>query len=80
MVIVCGKINLHLSTVSTNRCALDSQLRSLIAKKNQLLTNISSANEDLQQANSINSLYEKDIDAKQEIAVAPTGVKGVYLP
>ena len=65
---------------SISALGLDSQLRSLIAKKNQLLTNISSANEDLQQANSINSLYEKDIDAKQEIAVAPTGVKGVYLP
>ena len=65
---------------SISALGLDSQLRSLIAKKNQLLTNISSANEDLQQANSINSLYEKDIDAKQEIAVAPTGVNGVYLP
>ena len=65
---------------SISALGLDSQLRSLIAKKNQLLTNISSANEDLQQANSINALYEKDIDAKQEFAVAPTGVKGVYLP
>ena len=65
---------------SISALGLDSQLRSLIAKKNQLLTNISSANEDLQQAKSINSLYEKDIDAKQEIAVAPTGVNGVYLP
>ena len=59
---------------------LDTKLRSLIAKKNQLLTTVSEANQDLQQAKSIDNLYEKDIDAKQEIAVAPTGVKGVYLP
>lgn len=65
---------------SISALGLDSQLRSLIAKKNQLLTTVSEANQDLQKANSIDALYEKDIDAKQEIAVAPTGVKGVYLP
>ena len=65
---------------SISALGLDSQLRSLIAKKNQLLTTVSEANQDLQQAKSIDTLYEKDIDAKQEIAVAPTGVKGVYLP
>lgn len=65
---------------SISALGLDSQLRSLIAKKNQLLTTVSEANQDLQQAKSIDALYEKDIDAKQEIAVAPTGVKGVYLP
>lgn len=59
---------------------LDTKLRSLIAKKNALMTTVSEANQDLQKANSIDALYEKDIDAKQEIAVAPTGVKGVYLP
>ena len=59
---------------------LDTKLRSLIAKKNALMTTVSEANQDLQQAKSIDTLYEKDIDAKQEIAVAPTGVKGVYLP
>ena len=65
---------------SISALGLDSQLRSLIAKKNQLLTTVSEANQDLQQAKSIDTLYEKDIDAKQEMAVAPTGVKGVYLP
>ena len=65
---------------SISALGLDTKLRSLIAKKNQLLTTVSEANQDLQQANSIDALYEKDIDAKQEIAVAPTGVKGVYLP
>jgi len=65
---------------SISALGLDTKLRSLIAKKNALMTTVSEANQDLQQAKSIDNLYEKDIDAKQEIAVAPTGVKGVYLP
>ena len=65
---------------SISALGLDTKLRSLIAKKNALMTTVSEANQDLQQAKSIDALYEKDIDAKQEIAVAPTGVKGVYLP
>ena len=46
---------------SISALGLDSQLRSLIAKKNQLLTTVSEANQDLQQANSIDALYEKDM-------------------
>lgn len=65
-----------LKTISS--LGYDKELRSLMAKKDNLISNISSANQDLQEVNAIDKLYEKDIQAKQELAVAP--ISGIYVP
>ena len=65
-----------LKTISS--LGYDKELRSLMAKKNNLISNISSANQDLQEVNAIDKLYVKDIQAKQELAVAP--ISGIYVP
>jgi len=65
-----------LKTISS--LGYDKELRSLMAKKDNLISNISNANQDLQGVNAIDKLYDNDIQAKQEFAVAP--ISGIYVP